>query len=57
MLRTDDYFSRLAGGIAVRDWIDDALADPDNVKDEVDEGTLVADVPGVKPFPCSLGLP
>jgi hypothetical protein len=30
----------------------DAMADPDAVLDRVDEGTLVADYPGVAPSAC-----
>jgi hypothetical protein len=41
-----------AGGVTVRDWLGGAMADPDGVVDQVDEGTLVADYPGTNPIPC-----
>jgi len=57
ILRTTSLFTtQTAGGITVRDWLVDAFADPDAVTDRVDEGTLVADYPGVNPIPC-LGSP
>jgi hypothetical protein len=57
ILRTTTLFTtQTAGGITVRDWLDDAFADPDAVTDRVDEGTLVADYPGVNPIAC-IGSP
>ncbi|MFM7735377.1 MAG: pectin acetylesterase-family hydrolase [Alphaproteobacteria bacterium] len=41
-------------GVAMRDWVGGAMADPAGLVDRVEEGTLVADVPGVLPFPCAL---
>ncbi len=41
-----------AGGVTVADWLAGAVASPDGVVDEVDEGTLVTDYPGVDPIAC-----
>jgi hypothetical protein len=41
-----------AGGVTVADWLAGAVASPDGVVDEVDEGTLVTDYPGVNPIAC-----
>jgi hypothetical protein len=58
MLRSDArYTGLIAGGLSVRDFLADAVADPDGVIDRVDEGTLVTDVPGVLPFSCLGGSP
>lgn len=53
-LNNDNWDEGVAGGTVLRDWIGAAMADPTSVVDKVDEGTLVADVPGVLPFPCAL---
>ncbi|MFN8543677.1 MAG: pectin acetylesterase-family hydrolase [Candidatus Binatia bacterium] len=53
ILRTDSRFTTVtAGGVTVRDWLADAIANPAAVVDRVDEGTLVADYPGVAPIAC-----
>ena len=58
MLRTDSLFSSLAAqGVAVRDYVSAAMADPATARDRVDEGTLVTARPGVNPFPCALPAP
>jgi len=58
MLRTNSLYTGLvAGGLSVRDFLADAVADPDGVIDRVDEGTLVTDRPGVLPFACLGGSP
>lgn len=55
MLQTTSQFTGLtADGITVRDWLANAVADPDGVVDAVEEGTLVTDIPGVNPFSCSI---
>jgi hypothetical protein len=41
-----------AGGVTVADWLAGAITNPDGVVDEVDEGTLVTDYPGVNPIAC-----
>ena len=51
------YNTQLAGGITVRDWLGDAVVNPDGVTDRVDEGTLVTDYPGVNPIACLPGSP
>jgi hypothetical protein len=53
LLRTNSRFTGLlAGGVSPATFLDDAFQDPDGVIDRVDEGTLVADIPGVLPFSC-----
>lgn len=55
ILRTTPLFTtQTAAGITVRDWLVDAFDDPDGITDRVDEGTLVADYPGVDPFACAI---
>lgn len=41
-------------GFVMRDWLAGAISSPDGVVDAVTEGTLVADHPGVNPFPCAV---
>jgi hypothetical protein len=41
-------------GIVMRDWLAQAMTDPDNLVDAVEEGTLTTDYPGVLPFPCAI---
>ena len=53
-LNNDNWVEGIAGGTILRDWLDAAMADPAGVTDKVDEGTLVADIAGVLPFPCTL---
>jgi hypothetical protein len=58
MLRSDALYTGLtAQGVAVRDYVSDAMDDPDATLDRVDEGTLVVDRPGTNPFPCALPPP
>lgn len=55
MLRTNSRFTGLlADGVAPREFLVDAFANPDGVVDRVEEGTLTADVAGVLPFPCTV---
>ena len=54
ILETTSRFTTVtAGGVTVRNWLADAMANPDAVTDRVDEGTLVADYPGVNPIACA----
>lgn len=58
MLRSDGLYTGLtAQGVTVRDFVANAMVDPVSVVDRVDEGTLVADRPGVQPFACTLPPP
>lgn len=58
MLATTSRFTTLAaGGETIHDWLAASIADPGSTTDRVDEGTLVADRPGVLPFPCGLASP
>ncbi len=52
ILQSGQYNTLLAGGITVRDWLADAIVNPNAVTDRVDEGTLVTDYPGVNPIAC-----
>jgi len=57
MLRSNSLYQTLtAGGVVLRDWLADAVADPTSVVSQADEGTLVTDYPGVDPIAC-LGSP
>jgi hypothetical protein len=46
------WSSVTAAGETLPMFLADAIADPDAVTDHVDEGTLVADYPGVNPIAC-----
>ena len=52
--RPELYTNRPVDGVIMRDWLAGAFNDPDAVTDRVEEGTLVADYPGVQPFPCDI---
>jgi pectinacetylesterase len=52
-----DFNNWEIGGTLLRDWLGDAMANPDAVIDKVATGTLEADWPGVNPFPCTVGSP
>ncbi len=41
-------------GTILRDWLGSAMTNPAGVVDRTQEGTLVADVAGVLPFPCAI---
>ncbi|MBY0280473.1 pectinacetylesterase family protein [Candidatus Binatia bacterium] len=45
----------VTGGILMRDWIYQAMIDPDGVVDRVGEG--LTSINGVQPFPCDVGSP
>jgi hypothetical protein len=48
-------YSGSVDGEVMSDWLrDGVLADPNNVVDRMEEGDFVQDIPGVKPFPCSV---
>ncbi|MBW2403758.1 MAG: hypothetical protein JRF42_08115 [Deltaproteobacteria bacterium] len=49
-----DFYEREVAGIALRDWLEGAITDPDNVVDRAEEGTFVDDIPGTAPFPCEV---
>lgn len=53
-LNNNNWDTAIVEGTVLRDWLGDAMVDPAAVVDRTDEGTLVADVPGVLPFPCVL---
>lgn len=42
-------------GVLMRDWIYQAMVDPDGVVDRV--GTGLTSINGVQPFPCDVGSP
>jgi len=41
-------------GTILRDWLGSAMSNPAGVADRTQEGTLVADYPGVLAFPCAI---
>ena len=53
-LTNGNWSTATIGGTIMRDWLGDAMANPAGVTDRTQEGTLVADFPGVLPFPCTL---
>jgi hypothetical protein len=52
--RAELYTDYPVDGVLMRDWLESGFSSPDTVTDQVEEGTLVADIAGVQPFPCSL---
>jgi hypothetical protein len=52
-LRPEFYEGEVAG-IALRDWLEAAITDPDGVIDRAEEGTFVEDIPGAAVFPCEV---
>ena len=50
----EEYYTGSVDGIEMRDWLDKAITDPDNLQDRVEEGDFVTDIPGVDAFPCAL---
>ena len=53
-LNNGNWDSAVVEGTVLRDWLGAAMTDPAGVVDRTEEGTLVADVPGVTPFPCPI---
>jgi hypothetical protein len=52
-LRPEFYEGEVAG-IALRDWLEGAITEPDQVIDRAEEGTFVDDIPGAEAFPCQV---
>jgi len=51
VLSSDDtYLTLFAGGVSLTDWLRFGSSN----QDAIEEGTLVADIPGVAPFACAL---
>ena len=48
------FWAGEVAGIAMRDFVSQAISDPDNVVDRAEEGDFVTAVPGVEPFPCEV---
>jgi hypothetical protein len=44
-------------GMLLRDWLGGAMTSPATLVDRVDTGTIVPDISGAMPFPCTLGAP
>jgi hypothetical protein len=54
MLQSDARFTTMTSdGVALRDWLAGAVADPDGVVDRVEEGTLATN-PSIAPFACAV---
>ena len=48
------FTTKAVDGILMRDWLAIAMSTPALLPDAVEEGTLVTDIPGVNPFPCTV---
>jgi hypothetical protein len=57
MINGPEWNNNAIGGTLLRNWVGDAMSDPDGVIDEVATGTLEVDRPGTMPFPCATGSP
>lgn len=53
-VETSAWNNGVIDGVAMRDWVAGAMGDPAGLVDRVEEGALVADFPGVLPFPCAV---
>lgn len=54
-LRVENLFqTQTAGGVTLKDWLADAIANPAAVVDAVEEGSLTTVQPGVNPFTCTV---
>ena len=54
MLQSNSRFTTISSdGIVLRDWLAEAMSDPDHVADRVEEGTLATN-PSIDPFPCGV---
>lgn len=55
MTPSDTQFQTLTSdGIVLKDWLENAMADPASVTDAVEEGTLTTVFPTVAPFTCTV---
>lgn len=52
--REDLYTDFPVDGVIMRDWLQRVFTAPTTVGDQVQEGSLVQDLPGVLPFPCAV---
>jgi hypothetical protein len=52
--RQNLFTGKSVDGIIMRDWLNLAMTDPDDLFDAVEEGTLTTDISGVNPFPCAI---
>ena len=52
--RENLYTGTSVDGILMRDWLDLAMSDPDNIFDAVEEGSLTSNISGVLQFPCTI---
>lgn len=52
--RTNLFSSMTADGVVMRDWLEQAMNDPDALSDAVEEGTLATAIADVDPFPCAV---
>ena len=48
------FTTQAVDGIIMRDWLGDAMTDPDGVVDAVEEGSLAGTISGVNAFPCAV---
>ncbi len=56
-VNNNNWDNAIIGGTRMRDWVAGVMSNPTGVIDKTQEGTLVADFPGVQPFPCTIGSP
>ncbi len=47
-----EFFEGAVDGVVMSDWLASVFDDPASVSSHAEEADFVADVPGVKPFPC-----
>jgi hypothetical protein len=57
MINDVSWNNAMIGGTLLRDWVGNAMSDPDGVIDKIATGTIEANRPGVLPFPCAIGSP
>ena len=57
MINDVSWNNAMIGDTLLRDWVGNAMSDPDGVIDKIATGTIEANRPGVLPFPCAIGSP
>ena len=51
------FYTVVIGGTTMAEWLGGAATDPEGVIDKIATGTIVPDISGALPFPCTVGSP
>ena len=55
--RNEHWNGAVIGGTLLRDFVGNAMTNPAGVVDKIQEGTIVPDINGALPFPCTVSSP